>query len=242
MGTTTLQQILHGKTINSGLDIFDIGYTEKPTKYKEDPLVLACSVKALSEAGVGQYFSLDSTESTENITQEIRDHAEKVRKYYTKKYLWLNLKDNRNISDFRSRVCYLLENRVSECKDRDQGIYYKLPWFYDEDMIYDEFKQNYNTTDLPQRAYDQRRVKTRLNLTYVKSTISRQQKRKLERFWFTDQTYLYNIEVAQDNPLLEMFRAMIEPGKQVMFNTLFNEERIDKMYYYKMFQFSFVKE
>jgi hypothetical protein len=230
---------------NKGIDDpFLSIYKEDVVKYKEDPLVLACTLKKiLSETDGSIHFSMGDSLVTESITEADRNHAEAVRKYYTKKWFWASLSNAHAMSDFRSRCCYLLENRVRDCKDKDSGIYYKLPWFYDEDMIYDEFKKQYKTTyeDFVNQRPN-RSAKQILNLTYLKSTVSRQQKRKLERFWFTDNTYLYNIEVTQDNPLIDMFRSMISPGQISKFESYITFDRIDQMHFHKLYRFNFIKE
>jgi transposase-like protein len=72
--------------------------------------------------------------------------------------------------------------------------------------------------------------------------VSRQRKRNIQRFWFTDNTYLYNIEIATDNPLLEMFNQLVIEKKTVTLDTYYNVDRIDQMYFYKLFKFSLAKE
>ncbi len=229
--------------INDLMSIFDSKTKdERITEFKEDPLVLAVSLKTLQEQGVSDFWSLEDPRVLENITEEIRDTAQRIRKYYGKKYFWSNLTNNRELSGFRSRTCYLLENRIRSCKDKDAGIYYKLPYFYDEDMIYDDFKKQYNTTDIPRIGSKSPRDKIQLTLKYVKSTSSRQQKRNINRFWFTDDVYLFGIEVANDNPLLELFNQLIVTRGTVTFDTLYSVDRIDQMYYYKLFNFSLAKE
>lgn len=221
-------------------DIFSQEYRPQPTAFKSDPLVLACALQDLWLKHE-RYYNMEGEEVREHVTDEIRERAEEIRKYYTKKWFWASLNDQR-LSDYRRRVCYLLENRISKCEEKDVGIYFKLPWFYDEDMIYEDFKKTYNTTDLPQIKYGMTPVRDRLTLTYLKSSTATQQKRKLERFWFTDGSYLFNITVTSDNPLLEMFRNMIEPGKSVTIDSYKSVDRVDQMYYYKLFKFKFVKE
>jgi hypothetical protein len=232
MSTIQLDNLISG---------FSSVYREKAVEFKEDPLVLACVVKHLLEKDRNSFHSLESDYVQSQVTDEHRAHAEAIRKYYTRKFFWKNLTDNNRISDYRSRLCYLLESHERKCLDRDAGIYYKLPWFYDEDMIYDAFIKNYETVEVPNVKIDRLNRNT-LELTYLKSSVSTQQKRKLERFWFTDGKYLYNIEVMQDNPLIEMFKTMIEVGKVSKFQTFYKIERIDKMHFYKLFQFNFLKE
>ena len=226
-------------------NIFSTDYKEKSTEFKEDPLVLAVSLKDLQENNIGTYFSLEDDRVLNNIKDDIRTLAEQIRKYYGKKYFWTNLTNTRQISDFRGRVCYLLENRIRVCEGKDIGIYYKLPYFYDEDMIYDDFKKQYNTTDVPQiirGGFLSKPVKSQIKLKYLKTTSSRQQKRNVNRFWFTDDTYLYSIEVANDNPLLDMFKDLVVEKVEVTFDTHYNVDRIDQMYFYKLFNFTLAKE
>ena len=230
-------------TVNDFDNIFSSDYKEKIVEFKEDPLVLAVSLKELLDNNPHIYYSLEEERVAENVTDETRTLAEQIRKYYGRKYFWSNLSNSRQMSDFRGRVCYLLENRIHVCKDKDMGIYYKLPYFYAEDMIYDDFKKQYNTTDVPQVIRGGvKPVKSQLTLKYLKSTSSRQQKRNINRFWFTDNTYLYNIEVNNDNPLLEMFKQLVVEKVEVTFDTYYNVDRIDQMYFYKLFNFTLAKE
>jgi hypothetical protein len=229
--------------VNELDNIFNSTYQEKEVEFKEDPLVLSVSLKDLADRNPGVYYSLEDLRVLENVNDDIRDRAEQIRKYYGKKYFWSNLASNRSLSDFRGRVCYLLENRIRTCKDKDAGIYYKLPYFYDEDMIYDEFKKQYNTTDVPRVGnINTTKTKHQLTLTYLRTTSCRQQKRNLNRFWFTDNTYLYNIEITNDNPLLEMFKQLVTEKVTVTLDTYYNVDRIDQMYFYKLFNFALAKE
>lgn len=130
-------------------DLFEQKYVEKIKELKEDPLILSCVIKRLTAETEGVFYSLEDERLVDMITDDDRAQAELVRKYFTKKFFWQNFTDHRSLSSFRSRVCFLLEGRVQECKDQDLGIYFKLPWFYDEDMIYEDFKKSYETNDVP---------------------------------------------------------------------------------------------
>jgi hypothetical protein len=223
-------------------DIFSATYKEKETEFKDDPLVLSVAAKDLIEQCPGQFFSLEDLRVYEHVNDNHKEEAERIRKYYTRKFFWKQLESNRNISDFRSRLCYLLENRVRTCKDQDSGIYYKLPYFYHEDMIYDEFKTKYKTSDIPRLTHSQKNPKPQLTLTYLKTSTSRQKKRNVNRFWFTDNTYLYNIEIASDNPLLDMFKQLVISKMTITLDTYYNVDRIDQMYFYKLYNFTLTKE
>lgn len=232
--------------VSDDIDIFTSTYKEKDTQFKEDPLVLAVALKEMI-GETGMHSSLDDPRVHEYITEAVREQAEQIRKYFGKKFFWNNLANNRELSGFRSRVCYLLENRVRVCKEKDIGIYYKLPYFYDEDMIYDEFKKQYTTNDLPYKTWyagglNKKTEKERITLKYIKTTACRQQKRNVNRFWFTDNKYLYSILIANDNPLLDMFKQLVIDRVEVTFETYYNVDRIDQMHFYKLFNFSLAKE
>lgn len=225
------------------IDILSSNYAEREVEFKDDPLVLSVSLKDLLDKTPGSYFSLDDPRVAGNVTEDTRSTAEQIRKYYGKKYFWNNLTNSRALSGYRSRVCYLLENRIHTCKDKDAGIYYKLPFFYEEDMIYDDFKKQYNTTDVPRiGSIKTPNAKHQLTLKYIKTTSSRQQKRNVNRFWFTDDVYLYNIEVVNDNPLLELFKQLVVEKVTITFDTYYNVDRLDQMYFYKLFNFSLAKD
>ena len=218
-------------------------HQEKEYIFKEDPLVLGCVLKEkLIKTKIHQ--SIDDISLIDHITDDIRKQAETIRKYYSKKYFWSRLKNNQPLSPFRERVLYLLESRVRAVKEKDKGIYYKLPWFYDEDMIYEEFKKKYQTENLPKidRRVTKSHDRKSIELEYLKSTISTQSKRKTERFWFTDQRYLYGVEIEQSNNLLEMFRSFLVPGKTIKFNTLYQEDYLDRLHFYRLYNFNLEKE
>ena len=119
-------------------DIFSTTYREEIKEFKDDPLALACSLKDLFEQ-TQCHYSLDDLRVVENITEDTLEQAERVRKYYTKKFFWQNLSGSGKLSDFRSRLCYLLENRIRTCKEQDVGIYYKLPYFYTKNIFHHHY-------------------------------------------------------------------------------------------------------
>lgn len=237
--TSIISTVQARNLLTDDFDFLENTFKERLTEFKEDPLVLSTCLYRLAQDSPNTYYSLEQEVVLESITKEDRELSEQIRKYYTKKFFWTNF--TQSVSSFRNRMLVLLETRERNCKDQDCGIYYKLPWFYHEDMIYDEFKKQYNTTDIPTVAYGLKAQKTRHQLTYLKSTVCRQRKRKIERFWFTDQTYLYCIELDQENPLLDMFKSNLDK-KDVTIESFRTQDRIDQMYFYKLFKFIFVKE
>lgn len=237
MTSTILKQIFQrSSTVD---ELFNQEYRDRITDFTEDPLVLSCALQSVIDTGNG-WHSLESETVKQAVTDEIRDKAEKIREYYSKKFFWATLSSSRALSDYRQRLLNLLENRIRSCNDKDVGIYFKLPFFYMEDQVYDKFKKIYQTDNLQPLQYS---TKECLDLQYLESTFSTQRKNKIERFWFTDQKYLYQIELDQSNPLLEMFKSLLEENKK-SFKLETNKyiDQIDNMQFFKLVKFKFTKE
>lgn len=226
------------------LDDFDFTSStqarERITEFKEDPLVLACTLKKYVESGQG-YLSLDNPDLIELITDEDRNTSEIIRKYYSKKFFWNALSGNKPLSGYRQRLINLLENRISKCKDQDCGVYYKLPYFYEEDVVYEDFKKIYNTSALSPLGNKRSNVFAK-RLTFIKTTLGTQQKRKIKFFWFHDDNNdLYSVQINSDNELITLFESIILSSTDHVFETRLAESRIDNMHFYKLYSFKLLR-
>lgn len=237
-----LTQILNRqKTVSVGTFFDEVEMKERITEFVNDPLILSCIVKRLLETGQG-YRNLSDKTLLEYMTEDDCELADRIREYYTKKFFWRALSDNRSMSDYRRRLINLLENRVTVCKDQDCGIYYKLPYFYEEDLVYDEFKKTLNTNNISSLG-NARANRMQRSLEFLITSFSGQRKRKIVRYWFKDDNnFLYGLELDKDNPLLSIFDDYVQTHKTVLFDTRLTEDRIDQMQYYKLLQYKFIKE
>lgn len=224
-------------------DIFDFNtpvYKENEIEFKEDPLVLACSLKELLDR-TAQFYGLEDLRVLENVTQEIRDHAELIRKHYAQKFFWAAL-NNQRLSPIRTRMISLLEQRIRTCSENDRGIYYKLPFFYEEDMIYEEFSKLYNTEKLSPLGNKRSNVFAK-RLTFIKTSKGIQKNRKQKYFWFSDDNKdLYCIQVDIKNNLIDMLEGFLEQNPTPLFQTHLTEDRLDKLHFYKLYSFKFLKD
>lgn len=216
-------------------------YKESTTEFKVDPLEAAVALKKL-QIETGHYYDIQDPRVLDGINDSTKEQAEDIRKYYTKKFFWSNLTQTKPLSSFRSRLCVLLETHTKSLKSQDIGIFFKLPWFYEEDMAYEDFKKVYKTTDLPELERTYPKVKQTVTLKFLKTTKSWQKNRKLENFWFTKDDYLYNIGVTLDNPLRDMFVSMLAENETCTFETYLSEDRLDQLHFYKLYRFRFIKE
>ena len=240
ISSTILSQVLaRAKTTTTLDNLFEQEYKQRIIEFTEDPLVLSCTLHSLRSAG-SPWMNIDSDIVKESVSIEHREEAEKIRDYYTKKFFWSALANTRPLSDYRRRLLNLLESRIRKCDDKDVGIYYKLPFFYKEDIVYDQLKKNFKTVSLP--AITNNNSKVRMDLTFISTTFSSQRKNKIERFWFTEGTYLYQIEIRDDNPLMDLFKSLLSDNKVLKLETHRYIDRIDNMEFYKLLKFNLVKE
>ena len=228
-------------TISTAKSVFDLDYQESIRKFELDPLVLSVSAKDLTDKYPGNHYGLyDDSRVLENITDDIKKRAEEIRSYYSKKLFWDSL-NGKSLSPIRARLSVLLENRVSECNDNDIGLYWKLPYFYDEDTVYDEFKKLYNTEKLSPLG-NKRSNRFAKRLSFLKTTNGIQKNQKPKNFWFTDDNKdLYGIQIKLDNELMCLFEEMLEENKTPIFETYLKESRIDKLNFYKLYSFKLYK-
>jgi hypothetical protein len=221
---------------------FSLEYIESIHKFDSDPLVCSVSAKDLVDRSPDTHYSLrDDIRVKDNITPAIEARAEEIRNYYTKRFFWDAL-NGKTLTPIRTRMVQLLENRIFDCNENDVGIYYKLPYFYEEDKTYEEFSDLYNTKKLSPLG-NKRSNKFAKRLQFVKSTNGIQKNAKAKYFWFTDDNRdLYNISIELGNPLLSLFEQIITDNPTPLFETYLKEDRLDKLHYYKLYSFKLLKE
>lgn len=225
--------------MTTNITLEPLTYISDKETFSIDPLVLSVACKELSEINSLDTHSLNSSRVTESVNDSHREQAEKIRDYYCKKLFWNQLKNGNPLSEYRLRMLHLLENRVTTCKNLDTGIYWTLPYFYDEDQVYDQFRKTYITRNIPiKREYN----KPKLTLTYVDKSLKFQRRDKKNLYWFTDSNYLYCIELERKNPLLGLFEERLSKDLTITFETYYNNSHIADLQYYKLFNFSIIKD
>jgi hypothetical protein len=213
-------------------------YDEKPETYKFDLLEAAVVLYDHAPA----FLSIEESRVLDAIDQSVKDRAEAIRKFYTKQWFWTSLSSNRSMSAFRQRAHYLLESRTREVLKKDIGIYVKLPWFYEEDMIYNDFKKTLKTTkDIP--TVNHGRNKVEVAIKFLRTSNGWQGKRRTTKYWFKDDSdYLYCIDLEMTNPLMSMFDEAVKERGTCKFETVIQTDRIDQLYFYKLHQYKLLKE
>ena len=205
---------------------------ERKTTYEVDPL--ACSV-AFHRKNVG--YGLTSTRDDTIPDDFVK--ANQIRDYYSKKYFWNALKNNTPQSEFRVNAIRLLEmDAIWELSEKDTGFFVKLPAFYEEDIVYDNFKAMLKTArDQCVRTTNRSIIK---ELTYLSKTF-RWQRIKRETFWFKDQdNNLYGYTTTHGHPFNALFEERIQTPQ--VFEFSHGVDRAGDMWYNNIGSFTILKE
>lgn len=172
--------------------------------YTDDVLALSCMIHR-----TGSKSGLNSGMSAELITQDDRDKAANIRKYYQDKLTLLALKD-KSLTKFRKDLHDFVYNHVNTLPDSYVGMVYKLPAFYKYDQEIDGiFKSIYykNTNDATTHVALDRR------LSLIKKVHNKRRSSDHVEYWFDDMM-LNKIMIRFDakNPLLKLFDDKVNQG------------------------------
>jgi hypothetical protein len=229
MSTQTLSQIFQSIPIGT------VDWNEEHiTEYAVDPL--ACSVAMYRNS-----TSYGLLRAVNTITDEDQAQANAIRDYYSKKYFWDSLKAQRPQSEYRQNAVRLLAIAKDwKLTDRDAGLFVKLPWFYAEDQVYDNFRSTLNVKRehyVGPNAFDTVAKK----LTYLKKTIRWQGSKKTVSFWFKDDANnLSAVTVFADNPFNDIFEEQVQVPRVFEFTP--KVDRLTDMWYNTIKSFKFIKE
>lgn len=229
----TIGNILQSAITTNQSRMWDNNLQESKAVFKIDPLVCAIAYKRKNRAN-----GLENEQ--ENYTPDDVAKAAEIREYYSKKFFWENLKSNRPQTDFRSNAIRLLSITDEwQLTDRETGLFVKLPCFYEEDIIYDEFRKTLITDEKFYRAKG-RNDPFRVELTHLATTL-RWQGSKRRAFWFKDaNNYLYSITTMDNNPLNSVFEDVV---KQPMVYEFRNSvDHVTDMWYNDVRYFKIIKD
>lgn len=214
-------------------DLFEDMMATRVHEYKIDPLVLSC---ARHRCNLGTSF-----ETAEGIvTSDDYTKAEEIRKYYSQKLCLASLKEG-ELSEFRKSLAeYLNQESKTTLLDKQIGIVYRLPEFYDYDTSVESLVSEYGTRRFTDDEL-QGDYSTIKNINVVPLLKIRRQTRRgnLLHYWAKDGTnMLYRFVVDADNQLLWAWEEIWKSNSLTINGNLYpnklygrNEESFD---YYKV--------
>ena len=218
-------------------------FEPKHIAINEDPVVLACTIKRLRKIATENPkdhtlntiripLHLLSISEDENIispliTDDDRQLAKTIRDHYSKKLTWIILQEE-SISEYRSKLKKLLLVTDNLYTDKQCGIAYKLPYFYEYDMaLVDIFGGEANSLIGEFSTESQQK-----QLTFITKLNASQRKKKTYEYWFSDDTgNRVVIELDTFNPLLPLWEAHIQ-STPITVTAKFNPVYKDKFKYY----------
>ena len=212
-------------------DAVDSLFEEEKTNFDVDPL--ACSVAFLRKTGK---YGIEQNSS--DIQEEDRVYANKIRAYYTKTWLWNNLKSDRPQSEFRNNALRLLTITENwQLTSRETGLFVKLPAFYEEDIVYDKYRKQFDTSRDAVVKNDG--IVFTKKLEFLNKTF-RWQKIERDTFWFKDDTNnLYGF-TSRKHPFNDLFEEQVQTPRT--FEFLCNCTHVNGMWYNTFYSFKILKE
>ena len=168
---------------------------ESPEVFKDDPIAMTCASYRLSQQG--GYAWLDLHAAT--VEPQDRETAAAIRKYYADRLLITALKSNGVMSEFRRKLYGVVTNNY-QVKKSEEGLLYRLPYFYAEDTGLDHVMSQTQSASVVNAAP----TKIAGKFTLVKKIFcSRASARSHWQFWFVRDTspLPYLVEIKDDNVL-----------------------------------------
>ena len=104
------------------------GAAESPIVFKDDPIAMACASYRLSQQGGFAWLDLHAA----TVEPQDRETAVAIRKYYADRLLITALKSNGVVSEFRRKLYGVVTDNY-QVKKSEEGLLYRLPYFYAED-------------------------------------------------------------------------------------------------------------
>ena len=135
-----------------------------------------------------------------NITPEDRTRTETIRDYYHKKFMMWALNDIR-LTSFREDLKKLIQSDGKVFKENIRPLAYRIPEFYDYDVMFDEMFIEHNT----QVKQDRQKATSTKTFKLVKTMVRKRRHSTVKEFWFSDENDNLNLmAVSKDNPLLKL--------------------------------------
>lgn len=222
-------------------DIWDIGESEPETflQFKVDPLVLSCCQYRHSDPTsedynpTAAYASLGNNPSYlhDKITQADYDLAENIRKYYRGKIVLAKLRGSQ-MSKFRQDLAKFINidwDESANISDTYLGMIYKLPHFYNHDLILasEVFDNEYQEINKRQQSWEE------VTLTYIRSLDERQKRNPSIKYWFKDQhENRYSVSIEKTNSLIPTWEHFIT--KPVTIKGAYIERAYDTLHFYQV--------
>lgn len=178
-------------------------YDDQEVRFAEDPIALACA--NYRETSSGRFHGFGDLNSV-TVNEKDREEAARVRRYYSDRFAMSVLRGY-TLSEYRKKL-YAVMNDNAPLKRKDLGLLYKLPYFYQEDMVLEQLAlENFNSD---------RNIDQTLVARLTPKTSYRSRRKNFEGviyWWTTDENHLVQWPVSEKNPLGSLVDGLFSSGR-----------------------------
>ena len=177
---------------------------EGPIVFKDDPIAMACASYRLGQQGGYAWLDLHSA----TVESQDRDTAADIRRYYADRLLITALKSNSVMSEFRRKLYGVVTDNY-QVKKSEEGLLYRLPYFYAEDTGLDHVMSQTQSASMTAATAGSCAGK----FTLVKKIFcSRAGAGSHWQFWFVRNNFPepYLVEIKNDNVLYKLFDTLTQ--------------------------------
>lgn len=186
---------------------------KEPVSFPDDPVTLAV-------AGYNQWKNNNAVRwpdlTTIVATQEDRDEAADLKKYYRDRLIIEALKSNgTEVSAFRQKLRKLVVDELVITQS-ELGMLHRLPYFYEEDRALDRVVNKTRSVDAESACQGAEVIAT---YTLIERVLRSRKNGEYYDYWMTTDRdpHLHLTVIKNDNPLRTMFESVI--AKPVKLNT-----------------------
>jgi len=232
-----------------------------------DPIALACWMYEHGKKDSSMFYiakhQTPEYNILESLTPEYHKTAQKIRDYYSQKFLMLGLRSEvystprdklgePGLTKFRTELMrYFLDSKENyEYTDDQVGMIYSLPRLYKEDQLLDKLREKYNTSDWKNKEPHSKVVRKTLyyidvnrkkNWHHTRAT-RYMKNEEFFNYWFHDENdRLYCIDLEMNNPFRCMWSRLIEFPLEVE-GTIYKNTAKDKLNYYTFGNWEILEE
>jgi hypothetical protein len=202
-------------TITWEQELQDVSKSSDRMIFSDDPVALGLAAYRLWKTqAVTRFCDFDQL-TVENEDRQIAEHLRSYYKERTQNILFDVLQKGQNgTSEFRKKLALIAVNQYKDYVNQDLGLFYRLPYFYHEDLALDLVIANSTVVD--PTFYSQAINQTQqLCLTPMQRVFRSRSAGESVMFWFLNQAHsgIYQITVLCSNPLLSLFDSMFQQSK-----------------------------
>lgn len=223
------------QAVSSFFDELELGRYPRDVKrkFKADPLALVITQRKLGKPmwEIADWLRSNNAQEILALTEDV-EKANDIKRYYRNKLVMRALKySNQNMSKFRQDLReYVESDNPYSIYANDIPMIVKLPEFYLEDIMMDEFKKEYSMKEASYRNYT---ATTRLRP--LRKHQRKTSKTDSVNYWFTDIAgCIYKFNIDPKNQLLHLFDKVVYDKEYVDITATFNKTKVrgqDYVYY-----------